>query len=183
MKNILIVWVFVLVFCSNSFADLYIMSFEDLIKDSDIIVVGTLQSVSEDKNKGEGEILIEEVLSSNARTNKDAQLKSGNKLQLKWSEDFACVVGIHKRNENKKGIWFLNVADDGTVTSGHPQRFQSIDELSEIKNVLKKENFFETDNKVVNLAEKRNSLINTLLVILFSILFYYFLYRSRFKIK
>lgn len=129
MNKLLATYFFVLIFCFNSFAALRNIPLDELVKDSDLIVIGTLQSVSEfsygGENKGEGMILVEQIILGNIKTHKNLPLKSGDKLKLVWNENFSCVYGIHKRTENQKGIWFLRVETNGTVIAGHPNMFKS----------------------------------------------------------
>lgn len=115
---------------------------KELVKDSDLIVVGTLQSVSEYRTNeydyGEGKILINRVISDNTETARTAPLKPGDKIQLKWQNPFiSCPRVEHKRNENKEGIWLLKVQDDGTVRADYQERFISLDKLDEIKGQLR----------------------------------------------
>lgn len=187
MKNLFIVCCSILAFCYNSFATLINVPLNELVKDSDIIIIGTLQDVSEYSyggvNNGEGRILIEQIISGKIKTDKGLPPKSGDKLKLVWSEDFACVYGMHRRTANQKGIWFLKVEKDGTVISGHPQRFKSSEELTEIRNALEKASLSDREIKVVDISGRTYSAFNALIVIFTALILYYFLYRSRFKIR
>ena len=194
MKKLFIAYFFILLFCYSSFATLQNLPLDKLVKDSDLIVVGTLQSVSEHRfdseNKGEGQIIIEQVIIANAKTGEGSPIKSGDKLKLIWNEDFACVYGIHKRTESQKGVWFLKVGDDGSVISGHPQRFKSTDELTEIRNALEQEKISgaQTNSpakiiKTVDVSGRNYFPFNAFLTMLVSIFLYCLLYRKRFKIR
>jgi hypothetical protein len=216
MKKLFIAYFFILAFCYNSFATLSVIPLDELVKDSDLIVVGTLKSVSEysyggEKN-GKGRIIVEQVIAGSVKTNEGLPLKSGDKLKLVWREDFACIYGTHKRTENQIGVWFLKVEKDGTVISGHPSRFKSPEELSEIIDALKKErgsanqvkspaksiktvdaeesgkepirtSDIDKSIKTVDVSRWEYSPFNAFLVIIASLFLYYFLYRSRFKIR
>lgn len=221
MKNLLISCFIVLLFAGNSFANLEYISTEESVKRSDFIVVGTLQSISdiyiEDPNfgsvsvgDGEGILVIDKVIVGNVKTSDELILKFGDKLRLKWSEFSPCLSGWHRRTENTKGIWLLNLNADGTVKTSHPAQFASYDSLPEIRKYIKmysqkftktitirsetipnsnislqdNEVSKETMSEISNLSETtRYYPFLAFLVILGSMFLYYLLYRSRFKIR
>lgn len=214
MKNLVIVSILILAFASVSFAMIMPASLNEDVKNSDLIVIGTLKDISE-KNEngatyGTGKIFVEQFIAGNVKTVNGFKLKADDKLQLKYVENFACVIGSHRRIENEKGVFLLTLNDAGEITS---EDFRSIESLSEIKKLLKKgvkpNSTFKTiktqnESKEIQLQEIRNTNnqnsevsfgiyslerkvnyqpILTLLVILALISLYYLLYRSRFKIR
>ncbi|HEX8267728.1 MAG TPA: hypothetical protein VF596_20175 [Pyrinomonadaceae bacterium] len=135
-------------------------------------------------------------------------IQAGDSLQLHYVENFACVMGSHRRIENKKGVFLLTFNENGEIQS---KDFRSIESLNEISELLKKgvkpNKNFKTI-KINNEAEQiptaketnaQNSEISfcasssqskteyysfsALLVTLASLSLYYLLYRSRYKIR
>jgi hypothetical protein len=214
MKNTIIAGFFVLAFSFNAFAKLYIAPLDELITESDLIIVGTLTSISEKKidfaTHGKGKIVVEKIIAGDAETANGFLIKSGDSLQLNYIENFACVMGSHKRIEGKKGIFLLTFDDKGEIQYAN---FRSLADLAEIKNLLKKgvepgmslktvgvgeateaqksasaftssaSAFTPYDNCSSRRSAEIYSLKLTVLVILSSILLYWILYRSRFKVR
>lgn len=189
MKNLLIICSLILLLFCNVFAVLPHLTVEEHIKESDLVVIGTLKSISENEYSGtingQGNIEIEIVLSKNVKTNEDTFLKSNDKLQMNWREDFACVYGWHKRTENQKGIWMLKIENDGTVSAFHPGKFISMDELTNVKKILEITNLASSKQVVLanNSESIPNSLLKALLVLIIALILYRLLYRVRFKVK
>ncbi len=133
------------------FAKLMPIPLNERVKNSDLIIIGTLQYISEsDKDGviiGEGKILVEEVITNNIFTNENLLLASDDKLNLKWREGFACVYGWHSGTSYQKGIWLLSIESDGSVRAGHGNFFD-LSELSEVKSYLLKLNLDNTAKKV-----------------------------------
>jgi hypothetical protein len=208
MKNLFIASFFVLAFSFNAFAKLAIVPIDELIKESDLIVVGTLTSILE-KNvdfavHGTGEIVVEKIVAGDRETAKGFLIKRGDRLLFGYIEGFPCVMGSHKRIENEKGIFFLTFDDKGEIKS---ESFRPLNDLSAIKNLLKKGitpreslktvklqnaapnapqpvSFFTPyDNCSSKRAAEIFSVKMAFLVFLSSILLYWILYRSRFKIR
>jgi hypothetical protein len=207
MKNLFIASFFVLVFSFNAFAKLDIVPVDELIKESDLIVVGTLTSILE-KNvdfavNGTGEIFVESVVAGDTETAKGVLIKRGDRLLFGYIEDFPCVMGSHKRLENEKVIFFLIFNDKGEIKS---ENFRPLEDLPAIKKFLKKGIKPRASVKTVGIGEpakvpKSQVFFHsypmhsdeqmerwlaqrlTVLVILGSILLYWILYRSRFKIR
>lgn len=102
---------------------------EELIQETDLIVIGTLQGVREftkdDIDYSEGTIRIDKVIAGNSETSGGTPLKFGDRIVIKWrnSSMIACPRVEHKGDENIKGIWLLEVKNDGTVSSDYPWRF------------------------------------------------------------
>jgi hypothetical protein len=139
MKNLLTVFAMLLAFASVSFAKLMFVSLDEAVKNSDLIVVGTLKGISERMEDGatygKGEIFVQQFIAGNVKTINGFKLKAEDRLQLNYVEDFACVMGSYRRIENEKGIFLLTLNNEGDITS---KDFRSIESLSEIKNLLKK---------------------------------------------
>ncbi len=156
MKNLSVTCFIILVVSYNAFAKWGFVSLDELVKESDLIVIGTLQSVSEyskeDTDYGEGMILIEKVVSGNIKTINGFPLKAGDKIQLKWQNlsMIACPRVEHKGSENKKEIWLLTVENDKTVRADYPGRSVPLDNLAEVKKYLPKQNPTNKNAKIVN---------------------------------
>ena len=104
---------------------------EELVQESDLIVVGTLRDVSEHTadgmDYGEGRIVVRAVIWG--------RVSPGDSLLLKWqnSSTIACPRVEHKYNANEEGIWLLT-RDGEAVAANYPGRFV---ELKERRAVLK----------------------------------------------
>ena len=143
MKNLFVAGFVVLAFSYNCFAKWGFVSLDELTKDSDLIVVGTLQSVSEYTENGidygKGNIVVEKVIFGNVKNADGFSLKPGDNLRLEWRNKsfIACPRIEHKYSENKKEIWLLTVEPDATVRANYPGRSRSLDELREIEKLLR----------------------------------------------
>lgn len=139
MKDLTIVFFIICTFSFNAFAKLAFIPLDELIKASDLIVIGTLTGISERSEDrvihGTGEIVIEKVIAGDVTTTKGFSLASGDRLQLNYIEGFACVYGSHRRIENEKGIFLLTINDKQEIQYEH---FRSLDGLFEIKRFLRK---------------------------------------------
>lgn len=235
MKKISTVVFVILVFAFNLFAQSFTQwkPLERLVRESDLIVSGTLYSVSnytkDNIDYSEGIIVIEEFISGNVKTTEDLPLKTGDKIKLTWQNP---STEIYERvelggSEGNETIKILRVKSDGTVTVDNffSMRAASIGQRREIRNILQKQKtrknlrkvklfneayvdlpkvklFNETysdinnqnrqiqnpntiQNQITEVDKKAPSYSypNALIIILFSISFYWILYRSRFKIR
>jgi hypothetical protein len=211
MKNLTFASLILLFLACNSFAKLMFIPLEEAIKDKDLIIVGTLTGISEYSNGGEtagkGTIVVEQFITGNIKTNQGLQLKSGDELRLTYVENFACVMGSHRRMENEKGIFLLTLNGSGEIET---KDFRSLESLAEIKKLLRKGIKTNTTAKIIKTIinsdelsqiplktsdlpikcvfgiekeENKHSPLLALLAILSSILLYCVLYRSRFKIR
>ena len=217
MKSLFVNCCIILAFSCNAFAELTFVPLDEAVKKSDLIVIGTLQGISEKSETGtiygKGEIFVEQLIEGNIKTAKGFKLKSGDRLQLNYIENFACVYGSHRRIENEKGIFLLTLNDNQEVQS---KDFRSLDDLTEIRKLLKKgikPNGIAKTVKILNDTEQKSQapLIETsdnqtsekafcsldsdkstekqyyplqvFLVVLLSVSLYFVLYRSRFKIR
>lgn len=178
---------------------------DKLAQDTDLIVVGTLHSESEsDEGIGEGYILIEEIIRSNSITKGGESLKTGENLKIRWQDNWACAGGMHMRRVGKQGIWLLKVNDDRSVDAGYPGRFLELGERADLDKILKrisrplKQNMVEIRDisaqnyantsaspelRVSGVSEQDNWAARVLCVLFLSIAGYWFLYRSRFRIR
>ena len=213
MKNLFIVCFVVLMFCNFANAKFLISPLDERVKDSNLIVIGTLQSIvrykTEEFNHAKGTIAIERIIAGNVETNQGFLLKLSDKIKVEWrnSNMVTCRFDFV---ENEKGIWFLNVDDSGTIQALSPGSITSLDELSEVKKHLRKKSgknkriIIQNDEQPAQISMSKISLsqpseifyqnlneteekhyypFQMFSVILASISLYYFLYRSRFKIR
>lgn len=213
MKNLFFACFIVLAFTCNSFANLIIIPLDEAIKDSDLIIIGTLKDISEKSEDfaayGKGTIVVDEFIAGNVSDENGFAIKSGDELALSYIENFACVMGSHKRIENEKVIFLLTLNDEKEIQY---KDFRSLESLPEIKKLLKKgikPNEAAKTIKIQNAGEgisqpllvdqssetvycvlyseehkqREYFPLRALLVILASVSLYRFLYRSRFKIR
>lgn len=108
---------------------------EDLVRDSNLIVVGTLQQVSEysdgEIDYRQGVIVVHEVLWGDAR--------AGERLTLKWQNlsGLVCPRVEHDGNENVKGVWLLTLdTGDNSVRADYPGRFVELEKQTEVESWL-----------------------------------------------
>jgi hypothetical protein len=217
MKSLFVVCFILLAFSFNVFGMLLFVPLDEAVKNSDLIVVGILQGISEKSESGTtygtGKIFVERFIAGNVKTAEGVTLKSGDRLQLNYFENFACVYGSHKRIENEKGVFLLTLDNNGEIQS---KDFRSLDDLPEIRKLLKKgikPSAIAKTIKILNDAEQKpqRPVIETSVnqnpekvfcsldskksnekqyhplqafsVVLFSVFLYFVLYRSRFKIR
>ena len=149
MKQFFIVCSIIFGFSVNSFAQ----SFEEwipldqLVKESDLIVSGTLYSVSNYTNNNidysEGIIGVKEFISGNVKTTADSSLKMGDRIKLTWQNPSTKIYGRIELggSKNNEVIWILKVKSDGTVTADNffSMRAASTRQLREIREILQKE--------------------------------------------
>ncbi len=108
---------------------------EELVQDCDVIVVGTLDGVSEYSQNGmdygQGTILIDEVIWGAA--------SAGDSVVLKWQNrsEIVCPRVEHRGNQGKKAIWLLTVEDGGVVRADHPGRFVELSKRAAVGQSLK----------------------------------------------
>lgn len=161
MKKLLFAGLVMMLFSSSLFASWNFIALDELVKDSDLIVVGTLQNVSEytkdDYDYGEGEILIDQVVSGNIKSVDGYPLRPTDKIQLKWRNwsAIACPRVEHRYHANQKFIWLLTVENVENVQADYPGRAVSLDNLSEVQKLVKK--FRQKEFKVLKkLEDKQN---------------------------
>lgn len=124
-------------FCSSySLAMWAIPPLDELVHDSDIIVIGTLEQVSEytqnGMDYGQGSILIDEVVWG--------MENPGGLLSLKWQNEsiLVCPRVEHRPNKGKKRIWLLTVEADGSVRADNPGRVVELGERARVEQYLAK---------------------------------------------
>jgi hypothetical protein len=124
-------------YCSGeALASWALIPLQDLVQDTDVIVIGRLQGVSQYTRNGidyaEGDIVIDEVVWGAANP--------GDLLTLKWQNqsNLVCPRVEHRINEGKKGIWLLTVDPDGVVRANYPGRFVGLGERSNVEQCLAK---------------------------------------------
>jgi hypothetical protein len=149
MNKIFIVCFIIFGFSVNSFAQSFTqwIPLNRLVKESDLIVMGTLHSVSrytnDDTDYSEGLIVIEEVVSGNVKTTEDSPLKLADKIKLTWQNPSTKIHGRIEPggSENNEVIWILRVKSDGTVTADNlfSIRAATTNQLEEIRKILRKQ--------------------------------------------
>ena len=108
--------------------------FERVVRESDLIVVGTLHGVHEHTEDwvdfGRGSITVDEVLWGDA--------EPGEELTLTWQNPsvLACPRVEHHFYEDEEIVWLLTVESDSTVHANHPARHASVDRRAEIEAFL-----------------------------------------------
>ena len=133
--KVLSIILLVLFLASVCFAEWADIPLKDIIKESDLIVVGTLDEVKEHTKNGidygQGVIVVHKVLRGIVQKDKE-------KVTLIWSNPtgLACPRVEQRYNQNKKGIWMLSLQKDGKVRADYPKRYQSIEKESEILKLL-----------------------------------------------
>lgn len=157
-----------------------------------------------------GTLIVEKLVYGNFRKTNRQTLKIGDTIQVQWtnSKMIACKFGFP---ENESEIWFLNVDNEGKVEPLSPSSTATLNEMAEIKKYIKKkkndlivrkiqtESIIQKFNQPKQLStesetveclysvkestQKENSLFFVLTIILATISLYYFLYRSKFKIR
>jgi hypothetical protein len=128
-----------------------IIPLETAVKTSDIIVIGTLENVSEETKDGmdygRGEITVDEVLLGNVRENE--------KLTLVWQNEsnIDCPRVEHRNNQNKQYIWLLKEKAKAEVAADNPGRIVSVENKKSVLELLRKR---DKSNK--SMDARRNSL-------------------------
>ena len=136
MKRIVLTLAFIAFLSTPSSALWREVPIEELVQDSDLIVVGTLDNVSGYSKNGfdfaQGTITVEEVIWGTARP--------GDHLTLKWQNEsgVVCPRVEHHQNQKKSGIWLLNVQNDGVVQANYPWRFVDPSEGTKVEQGLVK---------------------------------------------
>jgi hypothetical protein len=131
MKRIILILV-VIGRCSTSSSAMWAwVPLDELVQDCDLIVVGTLDGVSEysqnGMDHGQGTILIDEVIWGAA--------SAGDSVVLKWQNrsEIACPRVEHRGNQGKKAIWLLTFEYGGVVRADHPGRFVELNKRAAVE--------------------------------------------------
>jgi len=189
------------------FAKWALVPLDELVAESDLIVIGTLHSAFEnEEGLGSGQILVEKIITEGAKTQEGSQLMPGDNLKINWSDNWACAAGTHVGRVNKKGIYLLNVQLNGTVSAAYPGRFIEVAELGQVTRFLKRQKDKKSakvdvaKEQLPKLAEPSKTYLlshesipstpiddlaslRAGLVLLFSFGLYLFMYKSRFRIR
>jgi hypothetical protein len=212
MKKIVISFFVVTVLSTIVFGALAYFPIEKRVKDSNFIVIGSLKDVEEKETDefqiSKATLVIENVIYGNFISSNEQKLKISDELQVEWrnSKMFACKFGFFA---NEKEIWFLNVDKNGKIESLGSNTSSSLDDLKEVEKHLRKKGIDKTEKKIelqnevqgnvsfdsvandetvkclysVDNKEKEYYPNFALSVFITSILLYFILYRSRFKIR
>lgn len=208
MKKLISVTGLSLLLSTTLFAKWAMIPLDELVADTDLIVIGTLHSASENSEyEGKGYIRVEQVITKGVNTLDGRPLVAGDNLKLTWLGNWACAMGMHLRWENQRGIWLLTIGKDGTVKAGYPGRFRQIDDFREIQALLHRKQLKkagQVDISSWDHAHERSirpvgqvatidavdvspsddhSPSAAVLTALFSLGLYWALYRSRFRIR
>lgn len=207
MKKIVsIIVLFVL--SSQAFSMWAMIELDELVADTDLIIVGTLHSAVENSEyEGKGYILVDRLVTRTAQTVGGRPLRQGDNLKIKWLDNWACAEGMHMGRVNEEGVWLLKVEKDGTVGAAYPGRFRPVSDLAEVDKLLRRQKIKRKVSRVDVLipqleepkavvsepsgpevvvavpASSDFSLYRGLLVGFVSFGLYIILYRSRFRIR
>jgi len=113
-----------------------IISLAEAVRDSDIIIIGRLNNLSEHLTSifdyGRGELIVDEVLSGNA--------SPGQTLSLVWTNQsaFVCPRLDHRDHQNKPLIWLLKQWSEGTVRADNPGRFIGLEQKVRVIELVRK---------------------------------------------
>lgn len=108
---------------------------EELVQDSDLVVVGTLRDVRErtagGTDYGEGLIHVREVIWG--------RVSPGDSLRLRWynPSTILCPRVEHKYNAGEEGVWLLTL-DGGAVAADYPGRFVELSARAEVEAALRR---------------------------------------------
>lgn len=134
MRGILLVLLVLAILPLPTFAIGPEYSIEDLVPQSDLIVVGRLKGVSEFSSDGvdygRGRIDVSEVIWGIAAP--------GESLDLRWQNESSlmCSRVDHRDAVGTDGIWLLTRSSDGTVRADEEARFVALDRRSEVARSL-----------------------------------------------
>jgi hypothetical protein len=138
MKRYPLIFFLLLSLPTLSLAEWAWIPLQDLVCDSDLIVVGTLSSVNEYTKEGmdygQGMITVEEPIWG--------AVNFGEALTLKWANgsNVICPRVEHRQNADKKGIWLLKLSPDGAVRADYPGRFVELDRQEKVTKILARKN-------------------------------------------
>ena len=194
---------FVLCLSTTLFATWALVPLEQLVAKSDLIVTGTLYSAAEDSHGiGHGYIRVETIVWGKALTMSEEPLKPGDKLKIKWADDWGCAAGMHMGRQGKPGVWLLEVKGDGSVSAAYPGRFTPLEKLDDIRNLAERTRTKRFPSVHVDIPEPRadeakavefqivdispfreNSPVGAAVVLMIATALYWLLYKSRFRIR
>lgn len=135
MKRLLI-FSLVLFLTVNAFAILALISTEELLAKTDLVVVATLSKVGETTKKdtvsGTGVLTVTEVLEGKAT--------AGQNLTLSWAynKHIICPRIDHSSQNGKTNIWLLQKTTNNTFTANYPGRVMELKQRAELEKAMKK---------------------------------------------
>ena len=156
MKKLAIACLFILTFSNFAIGTLLYTPLDKSVKESDLIVTGTLQNVSESETEefeiSKGILLIEKVISGNIRTQNGEPLKTGDKVLVGWenSKMMSCRFEIAAFS---KGIWLLQLESDGTTKSLFPGAMVSESDIPIVEKELKKQKRSNEALKTIRISD------------------------------
>ena len=118
----------------SSFARWAFIPLEQLVQDSDFIIVGTLSDVSHWSTNGidygRGTISVDEVIWG--------EVTAGELFTLKWQNEtgLICPRVEHKEREGHKGIWLLTRGPGTGVRADYPLRFVELKQRDLVERAL-----------------------------------------------
>lgn len=110
------------------------VSLEELVAESDFVVVGTLTDVVQfsdlSQDYGRGIITVEEVLWG--------RIGRGQRVVLAWDNGMGviCPRLEHAENQGNRGVWLLTASPTGHVRADYPWRFRGLSEKAKIVELL-----------------------------------------------
>ena len=134
MKRIILILILIGSCQVSSFSMWELIPLDELVQDSDLIVVGSLEGVIEYSRDGmdyaQGSIVIEEVIWGSANP--------GQALTLKWqnSTGVVCPRVEHRYNQGRSGIWLLTAQSGGIVQADYPGRFVELSDRKKVETIL-----------------------------------------------
>jgi hypothetical protein len=208
MRKIFAIGLTGVLFSSTLFGAWAWIELDELVRESDLMVIGTLHSATEDNDGiGRGRIKVEEIIAGKAMTFDGVSLKVGDNLRINWADNWACAAGMHQRRIGKLGVWLLEVEDNGTVSAAYPGKFTNIGELPEIRRLHRKgkpkgtaavdialeqtpnfepeiQDVARVQHHVIDIAPNNDdSVTRAFLVLLIATGLYWTFYGSRFRIR
>lgn len=135
LKKYTLGMVLVLLMPVAALSEWVLVSLEVAVKNSDVIVVGTLREVSEETRDsvdyGRGVITVEEVLWGDVET--------GQRLTLVWqnSSNIDCPRVEHRPHENKQVIWLLTGKPEGRVAADNPGLVVAVGKKEKVVELLR----------------------------------------------
>ena len=198
----------IFVLSSQVFSKWAVVELDELVADTDLIIVGTLNfAVESSEGAGSGYIVVDRLVSSAVPMMQGGTLRAGDYLKIEWLDNWACAAGMHSGRTNKVGIWLLKVDQDGTVSAAYPGRFRPVTDLGEVEDLLRRQKPGSKTSRVdvliaqlekpkfavvvkpsgpeivVDVSTSNYSLYRGLMAGFLALGLYIILYRSRFRIR
>lgn len=213
MKTKIFNCLLIFTFSTFAHASFVYFSIEKRVNANNLIVIGTLQTLSRTETDefeiNNGTLVIESVVYGNFANSVQRKLQKGDRISIEWRnvKSFGCKFGFA---DDHTEVWFLTVGKDGRIESLGPNSSSDLAKLNEVNKYVKKgsidktskyillQNEIEKTTKTGSVGQeesancafpaykpetKEYSFFSALLVILASISLYFIMYRSRFKIR